>query len=154
MARQKTPQAKARPLRVLVVDDCQDTLTSFRQILEPHGIDVATACSAQHAVDSVKKKHPDVLVMEVNLPVVDGYDIAEEIMLHLPRKPLCIAMTASPRERPRAEAVKEGFNFYLVKPVDATELVDIIRKYGGDGVGRISNPPGRNGSTIRPKRSS
>jgi CheY-like chemotaxis protein len=126
----KRPPAK-QPLRVLVVDDCQDTLSCFQTLLSKSGFEVATAYNANKAVDSAKENPPDVLVMDINLPVIDGYDIAEELVLLLPKKPLCIAMTGFPKDRTRAEAIREGFNFYLTKPVNATELVDIIQKYAG-----------------------
>ena len=124
----KRPPAK-QPLRVLIVDDCQDTLSCFETILSKNGLDVATADNAQKAVDRAKEKPPDVLVMDINLPVIDGYEIAEELILLLPKKPLCIAVTGFPKDRTRAEAMREGFNFYLTKPVNAMELVDIIQKY-------------------------
>ena len=99
-------------MRILLVEDEPDTRDFLRQLLEGHGAVVETAASAHEALDAFRRQPPDVLISDIGLPEVDGYDLMDQIRRSgLPegRSIPAIALTAYARAEDRTRALNAGF---------------------------------------------
>lgn len=123
-----------RGLRVLVVDDAEDARDLVATILTRQKAEVRTAGSAHEALDLLQKWRPNVLVSDIEMPVMDGYSLMHRIraMEDPETKPLpAIALTAYARIEDRLRALSAGFQMHVPKPVEADELVTVIASLGG-----------------------
>jgi PAS domain S-box-containing protein len=115
--------------RVLAVDDDADALVLLREVLESAGAHVMTAGSATEALDAVQALHPDVLVADLGMPTVDGFELIarirrapDEVVRDIP----AAALTAYARSEDRAKTLRSGFEMHLAKPIDPAELVAAV----------------------------
>jgi len=113
-------------LHVLTVDDDSDALMLAREILESAGAKVTTLDSAESALEEIPSIRPDVLVADVGLPRLDGFELMRRIR-RLPetrvRDVPAAALTAYARPEDRVKALQSGFQIHLAKPIDPVELV-------------------------------
>ena len=113
-------------LHVLAVDDDSDALMLGREILEAAGARVTTFDSAVKVLEEIAAVRPDVLVADIGLPRVDGYELIKRIR-QLPdnrlRETPAAALTAYVRAEDRVKALQSGFQMHLAKPIDPAELV-------------------------------
>ena len=118
-----------RGLRVLAVDDERDALSLLSEALEAAGARVRTAGSADEAMAMLDAEVPDVLVVDLSMPDVDGFQLIERIRRH-PRTEVralpAAAVTAYARSDDRMNALRAGFHMHLPKPIDPAELVTTI----------------------------
>lgn len=116
-----------RPLRVLVVDDNVDTVLSFSMLLKASGHDVRTAFDGPTAVHTAIEYEPDVVLLDVGLPDLNGYEVASRLRLE-PRlgRTVLVAMTGYSQEADRQKALQAGFHHHLVKPADFATLERIL----------------------------
>jgi CheY-like chemotaxis protein/two-component sensor histidine kinase len=121
-------------LKILVVDDEQDSLLFLRFALEKCGSLVTTATSAKEALAAIKNDLPDVLVSDIGMPDEDGYDLIRRVRELSPenggRIP-AVALTAYARVEDRMRALRSGFQMHVPKPVEPAELVAIIASLAG-----------------------
>ena len=117
-------QHVARP--VLVVDDDDATRAAEHQVLEEHGFRVIEARDGAEAMRALQQDPPALVVLDVQMPGVDGPSFARELRMTLRRVPLVI-LTAAPD--PRHEADRCNAEAYLAKPFDASELVQVVRRF-------------------------
>jgi PAS domain S-box-containing protein len=139
------PPVPHRPLsglRLLVVEDDQDSLEFFRTLLGGQGAAVATATSAKDALASIARELPDVVLSDIEMPDGDGYELVRALRAapYARRRDLpIVAVTAYGRLEDRIRLLSAGFNMHLTKPVDPSELVAVIlnlaRRAPGDGAG-------------------
>ncbi len=121
-------------LRIVVVDDDADSLVLTSFILESCGVQTVTATSALEALDLIQQYVPDVLIIDIAMPEVDGYSLIRKVRtLNSPQNQIpAIALTAMDSEEGRDLALKLGFQSYLIKPSDpndiVTEIVNILTK--------------------------
>ena len=115
-----------RGVRVLAVDDEPDALRLLKDVLEAAGAKVTTASSAHAALDAAAAAKPEVMIADIGMPEVDGYDLIRAIrsspdpaLRDLP----AAALTAFARSEDRTKALQSGFEMHLAKPVDPGELV-------------------------------
>jgi CheY-like chemotaxis protein len=127
----RSPQAALlKGLRVLVVDDDEDTLALLALVLKRAGAEVVTAADAPAALESFKGERPDVLLSDIGMPGEDGYDLLREVREFErarggPRtRAVALTAYAAPSDRDRALAA--GFQRHVPKPIDPTELVEAI----------------------------
>jgi CheY-like chemotaxis protein len=116
-------------IRVLAVDDDEDSLYLVREILESAGADVTTVTSAGAALDRLSSGRPDVLVADLGMPDMDGFQLIKEIRQltdPLLRRVPAAALTAYARSTDRARALRSGFEMHLAKPIDPAELVAAV----------------------------
>jgi len=115
-------------ITVLVVDDDPDALGLVREILETAGARVSTASSVPSALESIERGVPDVLVSDLGMPGMDGYDLIQRIRrMEGPAKELpAAALTAYARSEDRAKALRFGFEMHLAKPIDPSELIAAV----------------------------
>ena len=115
-------------LRVLVVDDEADTRELLKQGLEYCGATVKVVGSAAEAVDALVSFVPDILISDIGMPGVDGYDLIRQIR-GLPankgRRIPAIALTAYTRVEDRLHALRAGYDMHVPKPVELAELVAV-----------------------------
>ncbi|HEU4872484.1 MAG TPA: PAS domain S-box protein [Pyrinomonadaceae bacterium] len=115
-------------LKILVVDDEADTRELLRQGLEYCGATVSVAGSAVEAVEALMAKTPDVLISDIGMPGVDGYDLIRQVR-RLPAanggKVPAIALTAYTRIEDRLQALRAGYDMHVPKPVELAELVAV-----------------------------
>jgi CheY-like chemotaxis protein len=133
------PQAPARPVetrevRVLLVDDNEDTLFLIKMLLERRGYRVATALSASAAVAEAGKQPFDILVSDISLPDGSGTELLRSIAgrSHV----LGIAMSGYGRDEDVARSKEAGFAEHLTKPIDIDRLETSIRRLLSTRAGR------------------
>ncbi|MBX3217619.1 MAG: response regulator [Labilithrix sp.] len=118
----------SRRTRVLLVDDSDDILELVATFLRYAGYEVMTTRDAPSALRLAATFHPNVAVLDIGLPAMDGYDLAEHLREELgDEAPRMIAMTGYGQEADRERARRAGFAAHLVKPVDPQELLASVR---------------------------
>src|SRR5262245_49646297 len=116
-------QRQRRPLRVLVADDNHDAAESLAALIELWGHDVRVAYHGRSALTSAQAFHPEVMFLDIGMPEVDGYRVAQAIRAEKDlANTLLIAITAYADPDSREHSRDVGFDFHLVKPVDPVLL--------------------------------
>jgi CheY-like chemotaxis protein len=114
--------------RVLIVDDNVDAAQLLAEFLRLVGHDVALAYDGAQALALIRDYRPDVAVLDIGLPVMDGYELAEQLRVEsAARVPYLIALTGYGQDHDRARARSAGFDEHLVKPVDTAKLLRTVR---------------------------
>jgi two-component system response regulator len=117
-----------RDLKVLLVEDVEDTRLYMRLELEEHGFIVFEAEDGRSAVDMAVKESPDVILMDLTLPNMDGFSATKLIRRKsgkLQTVPI-IAVTAHQETDFRSGAKASGFDAYVTKPIDINSLKELI----------------------------
>jgi PAS domain S-box-containing protein len=109
-------------LDILVVEDNRDAAESLAMLLELHGHRVRTVGDAAAALDAAGERPPDVALVDIGLPGMDGYELARRFRDLQSPLPVLIALTGYGLERDRERATAAGFHAHLVKPVDFEAL--------------------------------
>ena len=121
---------EARGSTVMVVEDYDDTRVMLRRVLERRGLRVVEAANGREAVDLAASECPDLILMDLDLPILDG--IAATNAIHR-MEATCdvpiIAVTAYPMSFTRVKAFAEGCSEYMPKPIDPAQLDDVLRRY-------------------------
>lgn len=112
-------------IRVLLVDDEPDALAMIRRNLEDDGAAVATASTAEAALEQLGEGGFDVMVSDIGLPGRDGYELLVEARTRGIRVP-ALALTAFARPQDRLRALASGYQSHLAKPVDTSELLTTV----------------------------
>jgi len=130
-------RADGAPLRILLVDDNVDAVHTLQLFLRSGGHQVEVAYSAGDGVELAKVLLPEVCLLDIGLPDFDGNELARRLRL-LPQTAgaTLIAMTGYGRQQDRDTAMAAGFDHYLVKPVNTTQLTDILAAVAETGVKR------------------
>jgi PAS domain S-box-containing protein len=119
----KGERTRSRRLRVLVVDDNHDSMESLAMLLGFWGHEVLTASHGTEAVDAAREQRPDVVLLDIGLPGIDGYEVARRMLAQDgTRKPALVAMTGYGQAEDRQRAREAGFALHLVKPVEPDAL--------------------------------
>jgi signal transduction histidine kinase len=117
------PQEDHRPHRILLVDDNADGAFMLAELLRFDGHEVQTALSGMEALERMKTFHPDVALLDIGLPGLDGYEVARRIRAEPGNGTIrLIAITGYGREEDREAARDAGFVAHLVKPVEYSAL--------------------------------
>jgi two-component system nitrogen regulation response regulator GlnG len=110
---------------LLVIDDEESVRYSFRRVFEGEGRQVLTARTAAEGLDQVRRRRPDVVVLDIQLPDRSGLEVFTEIRAFDPKRPV-IFITAHGTTETAIEAMKSGAFDYLVKPVDLDRLSQVL----------------------------
>ncbi len=122
------PHADLTGLKILVVDDEADARALIERLLTDCDATVVTAASAAEAVRLLERDAPDVLVSDIGMPGEDGYALMRSVRAMAEGKSLpAIALSAYARTEDRIKTIHAGFQLHLAKPVEAAELVAMIR---------------------------
>ncbi len=118
-------------VNVLLVDDDSDTLTLMATALTRRQANVTAVSSAGEAIRAITQKRPDVLISDIAMPDEDGYGLIEKIRRlengeteQIP----AVAITAYAKDEDRERALSAGFQIYLAKPVELTELISVVAR--------------------------
>jgi len=116
-------QSKAPPRRVLIVDDNEDAANSLAMILKLSGHETTSVYTAEDALERASTFKPDVVLLDIGLPGMDGYEVAQK-MRELPglRGIRLVALTGYGRSDDRLRAREAGFDDHLTKPVEFAVL--------------------------------
>ncbi|MEO9137423.1 MAG: ATP-binding protein, partial [Casimicrobiaceae bacterium] len=128
-------------LRVLVVDDNRDVADSTASIMRMNGCDVHVAYDGKAALEFVQRLRPDAVLLDIGLPTIDGYLVAE----HIRSQPenvstMIVAVSGYGQDQDRVRSKSVGFDYHVVKPIDPTVLAGLV------GSLRVSRDAARNGS--------
>jgi len=117
-----------KAVKVLVVDDDRDARSLIQRILQDSNAVVATASSADEAMQALVRDAPDVLVSDIGMPGEDGYTLIRRVraLEGAPAAVPAIALTAYARTEDQAKAIHAGFQSHLAKPVEPIELVAMV----------------------------
>jgi signal transduction histidine kinase len=113
---------------VLIVDDFPDTLALYEAMLTESGHRVRTASSGMEALRLVEQHEPELVLLDVSMPGVDGVEVLRRLRARRGGGPSVLMLTAARREPHAIEAgLKEGADAYLTKPIDSRELLARVR---------------------------
>ena len=118
--------APASGLSVLVVDDNRDSAEMLQVLLGMMGHTVAVAHTGRAAIDSVASTNPHVVLLDIGLPDMSGYDVAREIRANQAGPVRLIALTGWGQEEVERQGADAGFDQHLTKPADPAVLERIL----------------------------
>ena len=122
---------EGRPARtIMVVEDYDDTRALLRRGLEVLGYSVVEATNGQEAVDIAGRQRLDLILMDLDLPILDGIAATQRIRQHeeMENVPI-VAVTAYPMSYTHVKAFAKGCNEYMPKPIDMAELAELVNRY-------------------------
>jgi signal transduction histidine kinase len=119
-----------RSRRVLIVEDNQDAQDALRCLLEIWGHDVMVAGDGVAGIRLATTNRPDIALVDLGLPTVDGYEVARQVRATLgAASPLLIALTGYGAPEQRSQALAAGFDLHIVKPVEPDRLSALLEEY-------------------------
>ena len=127
------PSNSQRPAkrRILVVDDNHDSADSLAALLSLGGHETHTANDGEHAISEAAKLRPDVILLDIGLPRLDGYDTCRRIREQpWGREMVIVALTGWGEDEDRRMSTQAGFDGHLVKPVDHDALNALMASCG------------------------
>src|SRR6266404_10004907 len=117
----------ASPRRILIVEDSRDSRDMLRYLLERAGHEVHEAADGPSGVDAILKVRPDIALVDVGLPGLDGYEVARRIRAdEAGGKVRLVALTGYGLPDDHRRSQEAGFDAHLVKPVDPARLAAVI----------------------------
>ncbi len=125
----KLEQGRERPARVLVVDDNVDLAKGLARLLQIRGHDVRIAFDGPTGLDEAKNSRPDVVLLDIGLPGMDGYQLAAQLRLdETVKDATLIAISGYGQEEDLRLAREAGFDHHLVKPIISDELIKLLEE--------------------------
>jgi two-component system, sensor histidine kinase len=123
------PAGSSSPQKsVLVIEDNDDARAALVALLELEGYVVEDAAEGQQGIEIVRAKHPDIALVDIGLPGIDGYEVGRRIRA-LPGPAIyLVALTGYGQPEDRQRTVDAGFDAHLVKPVDPSDLTALISR--------------------------
>jgi len=114
---------------IMVVEDYDDTRILLKKGLEGLGYSVLEASNGQEAVDIAAREHLDLILMDLDLPILDGIVATQQIRQQSEMRVPIVAVTAYPMSYTRVKAFAEGCDEYMAKPIDMSELARLVNRY-------------------------
>lgn len=120
---------------VLLAEDEPNIVESLRFVLERAGFDVAVETDGRHALETAQQQSPDVLVLDVMLPGIDGYEVLRRLRSNERGGKLPVLMlTAKGQREDRETALSCGADMFITKPFSNAEVVEAIEKLAAQSV--------------------
>jgi CheY-like chemotaxis protein len=117
----------AAGLRVLVVDDNRDVADTTATILRLSGCETHVAYDGNTGLDAVDRLQPDAVLLDIGLPGLDGYQLAERLRAKpAHRRTLIVAVSGYGQEEDRARSKAAGFDYHVVKPIDPAVITGLL----------------------------
>lgn len=115
---------------VLIIDDSLAETRIFSAVLEKNGYQVSVACNGQEGIQVAKARQPDIILMDVVMPLLNGFQATRELTrssetAHIP----IIVCTSKSAETDRLWAMRQGAKAYLVKPVASKTLLETVAQF-------------------------
>lgn len=130
LCRVESPSAVGRPLprhRILVVDDVPESADTLAQALNLLGQEATPMYDGTHALDWIDQHRPDIVILDVAMPELDGYEVARRIRASTPIASIrLVALTGFGQPDDRARATAAGFDMHLTKPASFTQLQQLL----------------------------
>jgi CheY-like chemotaxis protein len=116
-------------MRVLVVEDNKDTLATLAAVLRYEQYDIVTAPDGRMALEMAKAYPPDVVLLDIGLPGMDGYEVAKALrkLMPQPGSLYIAAVTGYGKPEDKKRATEAGINAHLTKPADPREIVRLLK---------------------------
>jgi DNA-binding response OmpR family regulator len=118
--------------KVLIADDEPNIVTSLQFLMSRRGFDTQVARNGEEALAAVESFHPDVLLLDVNMPKLDGYEVAQRLREAGWKDLRIVMLTAKGREMEVAKGMAVGADLYVTKPFSTRELVDQVTALLGE----------------------
>ena len=113
--------------KILVVDDLRDTADSLALLFDALGHQTMTSYDGQQALEAAQSFGPDIVFLDINMPILDGYGAARSLRdMRADAPPVLVALTAVSDPDARRRADDAGFDFYVAKPADFNVLITIV----------------------------
>jgi signal transduction histidine kinase/ActR/RegA family two-component response regulator len=125
----KQPAEPIPPRRILVVDDNHDAADSLAMLLRAYGHEVQIGYDGVEAVGAAVAFKPDVVFLDIGLPKLDGYKVAQRIREQLGPQVLLVAITGWGQEEDRRRSRDAGFDHHLTKPVDPEIVTRLVKEF-------------------------
>jgi len=115
--------------RILLADDNNDALESLATLLQLGGHDVVTASNGALALECAERHRPEVMLLDIGMPLLDGYEVARRIRVQpWGRQITLVALTGWGQDSDRRRSREAGFDTHLVKPLDMDKLMDLLER--------------------------
>ena len=129
LQRDAVPRAPVASCKVLVVDDNRDAAESLSMVLEAEGLDVRVALGAEQALDEAPHWRPDLVLLDIGLPHMNGYEVARRLRAMPALRDCClVALTGYGQPSDQQRAKDAGFDHHLVKPAPLDDIWRLIRR--------------------------
>lgn len=115
--------------KVLVVEDYEDTREFMKFLLQDYGFDVSEATNGFEAIEAVSKQVPDLILMDISMPGMDGLTATKKIREHQTAKATPIIAITAYGEMAQRKALEAGCNASLSKPIDFADLEPVLSQY-------------------------
>lgn len=125
------PQSQAGRHRILVVDDNTDAAEMLETLLSFEGHTIRTAFDGKTGIEIAREFQPDICLLDIGLPEMNGYELARRLREFLPRV-LLISVSGWGQEEDRRRSREAGFDYHLVKPVDLDDVLKLIQQKSSD----------------------
>jgi CheY-like chemotaxis protein len=112
---------------VLIVDDYKDSADLLAEILVLNGHNVTKAYSGADAISAAIARKPSFVLLDLGMPVMDGFEVARQLRRLLPNSLRIIAMTAWGDEGTRKLCFEAGFDLHIQKPINFAKLLELLR---------------------------
>jgi CheY-like chemotaxis protein len=118
-------------LSILVVEDSADTAETYAVLLGLHGDGVRLARTGSEALAACRETPPDVILLDIGLPGMDGWEVARQIrQLPIATMPFLIAVTGYGQDKDKRRSAEVGIDLHLTKPVAPDELFCLLERFG------------------------
>ncbi|WP_020471123.1 PAS domain S-box protein [Zavarzinella formosa] len=130
----KSNASPAAPLRICVVDDNVDGAASMAILLQALGHSTMIAHDGPSAEEMIRRERPDLVIMDIGLPGMNGYEVAKRLREDFPREKLrLVALTGYGQDDDRRRSLEAGFDTHLVKPVELDVLNKVLQEREDEG---------------------
>jgi CheY-like chemotaxis protein len=120
---------RQQPLRVLIADDDRDGALTLGTLLELEGHEVRTVHGGQEALDLAREFRPDVVLLDIGMPKITGYEAARRLRLRYGNDcPVLVAITGWKQASDKILASLAGFDHHVAKPYEPAQLIDLLSK--------------------------
>jgi two-component system, chemotaxis family, CheB/CheR fusion protein len=115
------------PQRLVLVEDQDDSRMLLQTILEGAGYEVVATADGQSAIDAIERERPGIALVDIGLPIVNGYEVARRIRrVFGPNDIFLVALTGYGQQQDREAVISAGFDQHIVKPIDAATLIEVL----------------------------
>src|SRR5260370_27778655 len=125
-----TPGLRPWQMRVLVVEDNAETAAALAGLLRTEGHEVEIAPDGPSAVKAAQSRSPDVMLLDIGLPKMDGYEVARRVQEQpAPKRPFLVAVTGRETDEDRRRSAEAGIDLHLPNPRDPNGLQRLLGRF-------------------------